>query len=95
MLHTDVIAQVATLWYRSPDVLMGSRTYGTSIDMWSSGCLFVEMFLGDAPFRGKTEAEQLMYIVRVIGTPNQQVLDSIAPDYVSGFCSSNITPAKA
>lgn len=72
---------VATLWYRSPDVLMGSRTYGTSIDMWSSGCLFVEMFLGDAPFRGKTEAEQLMYIVRVIGTPNQQVLDSIAPDY--------------
>ncbi|OSX67908.1 hypothetical protein POSPLADRAFT_1043086 [Postia placenta MAD-698-R-SB12] len=81
MLHTDVIAQVATLWYRSPDVLMGSRTYGTSIDMWSSGCLFVEMFLGDAPFRGKTEAEQLMYIVRVIGTPNQQVLDSIAPDY--------------
>jgi len=32
-------AQVVTLWYRAPDVLLGSRTYSTSIDLWSVGCM--------------------------------------------------------
>jgi cyclin-dependent kinase len=32
--------QVVTLWYRPPDVLMGSRQYSTSIDLWSIGCIF-------------------------------------------------------
>lgn len=31
--------QVVTLWYRAPDVLLGSRTYSTSIDLWSVGCM--------------------------------------------------------
>lgn len=31
--------QVVTLWYRAPDVLLGSRTYSTSIDIWSVGCM--------------------------------------------------------
>ena len=32
--------EVVTLWYRAPDVLMGSRQYSTSIDLWSAGCIF-------------------------------------------------------
>ncbi|CAJ0755483.1 21471_t:CDS:10 [Entrophospora sp. SA101] len=32
--------EVVTLWYRAPDVLMGSRQYSTSIDVWSAGCIF-------------------------------------------------------
>ncbi len=32
--------QVVTLWYRPPDVLMGAQVYTTTIDMWSSGCIF-------------------------------------------------------
>ncbi|KAG9287995.1 hypothetical protein G9A89_017590 [Geosiphon pyriformis] len=32
--------EVVTLWYRAPDVLMGSRQYNTSIDVWSAGCIF-------------------------------------------------------
>ncbi|CAG8756447.1 27706_t:CDS:10, partial [Racocetra persica] len=35
--------EVVTLWYRAPDVLMGSRQYSTSIDVWSAGCIFAEM----------------------------------------------------
>ncbi|KAL9565561.1 hypothetical protein ACKAV7_010303 [Fusarium commune] len=38
--------EVVTLWYRAPDVLLGSRTYNTSIDIWSAGCIMAEMFTG-------------------------------------------------
>jgi serine/threonine protein kinase len=34
--------EVVTLWYRAPDVLLGSRTYSTSIDVWSAGCIMAE-----------------------------------------------------
>jgi len=44
--------EVVTLWYRAPDVLMGSRTYSTSIDVWSCGCIFAEMLTGAPLFRG-------------------------------------------
>jgi cyclin-dependent kinase 12/13 len=44
--------RVVTLWYRSPELLLGSNNYGPAIDMWSVGCLFSELLTGVAPFRG-------------------------------------------
>lgn len=38
--------EVVTLWYRAPDVLMGSRRYSTPVDIWSVGCIFAEMVNG-------------------------------------------------
>jgi negative regulator of PHO system len=38
--------EVVTLWYRAPDVLLGSRNYSTSIDIWSIGCIFSEITTG-------------------------------------------------
>ena len=38
--------EVVTLWYRAPDVLMGSRKYSTPVDIWSIGCIFAEMVNG-------------------------------------------------
>jgi cyclin-dependent kinase len=38
--------EVVTLWYRAPDVLMGSRKYSTPVDIWSIGCIFAEMANG-------------------------------------------------
>lgn len=35
--------QVVTLWYRSPEILLGARTYSTPVDIWSIGCIFTEM----------------------------------------------------
>lgn len=37
------IPQVVTLWYRSPEILLGAKTYSTPVDIWSIGCIFVEM----------------------------------------------------
>lgn len=35
--------EVVTLWYRAPEVLLGTRFYATGVDIWSLGCIFAEM----------------------------------------------------
>ena len=62
--------EVVTLWYRAPDVLLGSKTYGTTVDLWSIGCIFAEMVTGKPLFMGKSESDQLKKIFKVRGTPS-------------------------
>ncbi|ENN73618.1 hypothetical protein YQE_09865, partial [Dendroctonus ponderosae] len=58
--------EVVTLWYRPPDVLLGSTEYSTSLDMWGVGCIFVEMITGMAIFPGVRETyDQLDKIFKV------------------------------
>lgn len=45
--------EVVTLWYRAPDVLMGSRKYSTPVDVWSIGCIFAEVSLGVEGWGGR------------------------------------------
>jgi serine/threonine protein kinase len=61
--------EVVTLWYRSPDVLLGSKFYSTSIDMWSIGCIFAEMVTGRPFATGNTPFDQLLKIQKILGTP--------------------------
>lgn len=61
--------EVVTLWYRAPDVLLGSRNYSTSIDVWSAGCIMAEMYTGKPLFPGKTNEDQLLRIFKLLGTP--------------------------
>ncbi|KAJ7748529.1 kinase-like domain-containing protein [Mycena maculata] len=72
--------EVVTLWYRAPDVLLGSRTYSTSIDVWSCGCIFAEMISGVPLFRGKDTQDQLLHIMRILGTPSDQQLAKMVKD---------------
>ncbi|XP_026190999.1 cell division control protein 2 homolog [Cyclospora cayetanensis] len=61
--------EVVTLWYRAPDVLMGSNTYSTPVDIWSIGCIFAEMVNGRPLFPGSNNEDQLQRIFKVLGTP--------------------------
>ncbi|RHY23912.1 hypothetical protein DYB32_009030 [Aphanomyces invadans] len=61
--------KVVTLWYRSPELLLGATSYDAMIDMWSIGCVFVELYLGRPLFSGKNEVEQIKRIFDVCGTP--------------------------
>jgi cyclin-dependent kinase len=60
---------VVTLWYRPPDVLLGSTKYGPNVDMWSVGCIFAEMACGKPLFSGRTDVQQLVKIFSVLGYP--------------------------
>ncbi|XP_021951701.1 cyclin-dependent kinase 4 [Folsomia candida] len=62
---------VVTLWYRSPEVLLGC-TYATPIDMWSVGCIFAELIKRRPLFPGATERDQLEKIFDIIGTPKDE-----------------------
>eukprot|EP00815_Leptocylindrus_aporus_P001167 CAMPEP_0116054830 /NCGR_PEP_ID=MMETSP0322-20121206/3047_1 /TAXON_ID=163516 /ORGANISM="Leptocylindrus danicus var. apora, Strain B651" /LENGTH=306 /DNA_ID=CAMNT_0003538321 /DNA_START=62 /DNA_END=979 /DNA_ORIENTATION=+ len=75
--------EVVTLWYRAPDVLMGSRKYSTPVDVWSIGCIFAEMANGRPLITGTSENDQLDRIFRTFGTPNVAEYPSIIdlPDY--------------
>uniref|UniRef100_A0A665VYP1 cyclin-dependent kinase n=1 Tax=Echeneis naucrates TaxID=173247 RepID=A0A665VYP1_ECHNA len=61
--------EVVTLWYRPPDVLLGSSEYSTQIDMWGVGCIFYEMAAGRPLFPGSTVEDELHLIFRLLGTP--------------------------
>lgn len=76
--------EVVTLWYRAPDVLLGSRTYSTSIDIWSAGCIMAEMISGVPLFRGRDNNDQLNQILRILGTPDENTLRRLMNDSVSG-----------
>ena len=79
--------EVVTLWYRAPDVLLGSRQYNTSIDIWSAGCIMAEMFTGRPLFPGTTNDDQLQKIFRLMGTPSERTWPGISgfPEYKHNF----------
>jgi len=79
--------EVVTLWYRAPDVLMGSSKYSSSIDIWSAGCIFAEMATGKPLFPGKNNNDQLLQIFKVMGTPTEKEWPTIKemPDYKDGL----------
>ena len=64
---------------------MGSRTYSTSIDVWSCGCIFAEMISGVPLFRGKDTQDQLMHIIRIVGTPSNEQLQKMLKEAVCFF----------
>lgn len=65
--------EVVTLWYRPPDVLLGSTKYSTEIDIWSVGCIFAEMSNMKPLFPGQKEEDELHKIFKVVGTPTPAV----------------------
>jgi len=69
--------EVVTLWYRPPDVLLGSTEYSTPIDMWGVGCIFYEMACGRPLFPGSTVEDELHLIFKVLGTPQPSVWPGI------------------
>ena len=65
--------EVVTLWYRPPEILLGSQTYAPPVDVFAIGTIFVEMVTKRPLFPGDSEIDQLYKIFRQLGTPSEQV----------------------
>lgn len=64
--------RVITIWYRSPELLLGETKYTAAVDVWSAACVMMEIFTGSATFPGDgTELSQLEKIYSILGTPNR------------------------
>ncbi|XP_075227035.1 cyclin-dependent kinase 1 [Lycorma delicatula] len=79
--------EVVTLWYRAPEVLLGSTRYSCPVDIWSIGCIFAEMATRKPLFQGDSEIDQLFRIFRVLSTPNDETWPGVSqlPDYKPTF----------
>lgn len=73
-LGQRIYQYIQSRFYRSPEVLFGIQ-YDLAIDMWSLGCILVEMHTGEPLFSGSNEVDQVNKIVEVLGLPPKHVLD--------------------
>ncbi|KAM3725090.1 Cyclin-dependent kinase [Dirofilaria immitis] len=75
--------QVASRWYRAPELLFGSTTYDPKVDEWACGCIFTEFYNGSPLFAGKNDIEQIGKLISVLGSPCERNWKgwNIMPDY--------------
>ena len=79
---------VATRWYRAPEIMLSWKEYTKAIDVWSVGCIFAEL-LGRRPlFPGKDYIHQLNLITDVIGTPDEEDIESIESEKARRYIAS-------
>ncbi|XP_003372037.1 serine/threonine-protein kinase PCTAIRE-2 [Trichinella spiralis] len=85
--------EVVTLWYRPPDVLLGSHKYSTSLDMWGVGCIFAEMITGTVLFAGsKNVQHQLQSIFEILGTPSGKFWKDLNLEFSASFMKKKLLP---
>ncbi|KAH8381744.1 hypothetical protein KR093_011519 [Drosophila rubida] len=79
--------EVVTLWYRSPEILLGTKFYSTGVDIWSLGCIFSEMIMRRSLFPGDSEIDQLYRIFRTLSTPDETKWPGVTqlPDFKAKF----------
>ncbi|CCJ30315.1 unnamed protein product, partial [Pneumocystis jirovecii] len=70
----DYTNRVITLWFRPPELLLGATAYGPSVDIWSAGCIMIELFTKKPLFPGHDEIHQLELIYDMMGTPTHEKL---------------------
>uniref|UniRef100_L7N3S2 dual-specificity kinase n=1 Tax=Xenopus tropicalis TaxID=8364 RepID=L7N3S2_XENTR len=72
--HQRVYTYIQSRFYRAPEVILGSR-YGMPIDMWSFGCILVELLTGYPLFPGEDEGDQLACMMELLGAPPPKLLE--------------------
>ncbi|KAL3667082.1 hypothetical protein V7S43_008024 [Phytophthora oleae] len=64
--------QVATRWYRAPELLFGTRHYDAAVDMWSVGAIFAELLRPTPLFAGQNDIDQIFRVIQVLGDIEKQ-----------------------
>ncbi|XP_022969125.1 shaggy-related protein kinase zeta-like [Cucurbita maxima] len=75
------ISYICSRYYRAPELIFGATEYSTSIDIWSAGCVLAELLLGQPLFPGESAVDQLVEIIKVLGTPTREEIRCMNPNY--------------
>ena len=75
------ISYICSRYYRAPELIFGATQYTTAIDMWSLGCVMAELLLGSPLFPGESGVDQLVEIIKVLGTPTREQIRDMNPSY--------------
>ncbi|XP_038706497.1 mitogen-activated protein kinase 3-like [Tripterygium wilfordii] len=80
---------VVTRWYRAPELLLNSSEYTAAIDVWSAGCIFMELMNRKPLFPGKDHMHQMRLLTELLGTPTESDLEFVrneeARNYIRQF----------
>ncbi|KAI8621109.1 glycogen synthase kinase 3 [Chytriomyces sp. MP71] len=77
------ISYICSRYYRAPELIFGCTNYGVSIDMWSTGCVMAELMLGNPLFAGESSVDQLVEIIKILGTPTSEQVKSMNENYAA------------
>ena len=75
------VSYICSRLYRAPELLFGSVDYTDTVDLWSTGCVFGELMTGKPLFSGVTAVDQLVEIIRILGTPTPTQIKAMNPNY--------------
>lgn len=75
------IAYICSRYYRAPELIFGATQYTNQIDVWSMGCVIAELVLGRPLFPGASPSDQLVEIIKILGTPSKDDIFSMNPQY--------------
>ncbi|KAK7833568.1 shaggy-related protein kinase epsilon [Quercus suber] len=75
------ISYICSRYYRAPELIFGATDYTTAIDIWSVGCVLAELLLGQPLFPGESGVDQLVEIIKVLGTPTREEIKCMNPNY--------------
>jgi glycogen synthase kinase 3 beta len=85
------VSYICSRYYRAPELIFGAIDYTTKIDVWSAGCVLAELLLGQPIFPGDSGVDQLVEIIKVLGTPTPEQIREMNPNYTE-FRFPQITP---
>ncbi|TMW63175.1 hypothetical protein Poli38472_002116 [Pythium oligandrum] len=75
------VSYICSRYYRAPELIFGATDYTTAIDIWSLGCVCAELLLGQPLFPGESGVDQLVEIIKVLGTPQREEIEAMNPNY--------------
>lgn len=75
------VAYICSRFYRAPELIFGATDYTNAIDIWSLGCVFAEMLIGFSLFAGENSVDQLVEIIKILGTPTREEILAMNPFY--------------
>ena len=75
------LAYICSRYYRAPELIFGSTNYDSQIDVWSMGCVIAELVLGRPLFPGSSPSDQLVEIIKILGTPTKEDILSMNPQF--------------
>ncbi|KAG8759079.1 regulator of ime2 [Serendipita sp. 396] len=76
------VSYICSRYYRAPELIFGATNYQTSIDIWSTGCVMAELMLGQPLFPGESGIDQLVEIIKILGTPTRDQIKTMNPNYM-------------
>lgn len=86
------VSYICSRYYRAPELIFGAVNYTTKIDVWSGVCVMAELMLGKPLFPGGNGVDQLVEIIKVLGTPTTEQVKAMNPHHTSDHRFPQIRP---